>query len=109
MVKWYFVAKNVVLIAKNVALQRAERSLSAIPLILGSKIFCNPDSQRDWRHEGDVPDPPHNPNISPSFWGTIPIINLYVRVKAQKKFAQARTFSLKNLQTAKKFCIFAIA
>ena len=99
MVKWYFVNGKVVLcrkecgtlpqkvwyfVGKNVALQRAEQSISAIPLILGMKIFCKADAQRDWRHEGDAPDPPHNPNISPSFLGTIPIINLYVRVKAQK-------------------------
>jgi hypothetical protein len=34
---WHFVGKNV-------ALQRAEQSLSAIPLILGMKIFCNADA-----------------------------------------------------------------
>ena len=106
---WHLLLRMWHFVGKNMALQRAEQSFTAIPLILGMKIFRNADTQRDWRHEGDASNPPHDPNISPSFLGTIPLINLYVRVKAQKIFAKARTFSLKNLQTAKKFCIFAVA
>ena len=44
-----------------------------IPLILGAEIFWNTDTQRDWRHEGDAPNPPHVCHITLSFFVSVSI------------------------------------
>ena len=48
--------------------------LLTIPLILHARIIRRTDVQRVLRHEGDMVNPPHYPNISPSFFGAVPIM-----------------------------------
>ena len=117
MAKWYFVNGKVVLCRKEcVTLSakmwhfwREEQSFSAIPPHFGDENLLQSRCTKGLEAWGGCAWSPSWPQHIPLLFGHDPSHKFICMRKGAKKIAQARIFSLKNLQTAKKICIFAIA